>query len=74
MNTSLCNVSVGSMASEKAILCVLVEELSEPNDTRLNTFLPLQNALNVTAIAFAVQNSREQPARIRGYVETVVPA
>lgn len=40
LNTLLCDVCVGSMAAEKAILCVLVEELSEPNDIRINTFIP----------------------------------
>ncbi len=74
VNTLLCDESIGSKAAEKAILCVLVKELSEPNDIRLNIFLLLQNKLNVTATALAVQNSRVQPPRVRGYVDTVAPA
>ncbi len=61
------------MESDKAILCVLVQELSQPDDIELNTFLLLQNALDVTATALAVQNSREPPARVRGHVGTVFP-
>ncbi len=45
------------MAAEKAILCLLIEELSEPNDIGLDIFLLLQNALNVTATAVATRTA-----------------
>ncbi len=34
--------------------------------------LILQNALDVTATAIAIQNKREHPNRVKGFVETVV--
>ncbi len=40
---------------------------------RYNTCLKRQNTLNVTVTAFAVQNKREHPSRVKGFVETVVP-
>ncbi len=36
------------MAAEKAMLCVLFEEFSEPNEIGINTCLILQNTLDVT--------------------------
>ncbi len=51
------------MAAEKAMLCVLY----------INTCLILQNTLDVTVTALAVQNKREHPNREKGFVETVVP-
>ncbi len=54
------------MAAEKAILCLLFEEFSEPDEI-------LQNTLDVTVTALAVQNKREHPNRVKGFVETVVP-
>ncbi len=33
----------------------------------------LQNTLDVTVTALAVQNKREHPNRVKGFVETVVP-
>jgi len=47
------------MAAEKAILCVLFEEFSEPDEIGINTCLILQNTLYVTVTALAVQNKRE---------------
>ena len=47
------------MAAEKAILCVLFEEFSEPDDIDINTCLILQSTLDVTVTALAVQNERE---------------
>ncbi len=61
------------MAAEKAILCVLFEEFSEPDEIGINTCLILQNTLDVTVTALAVQNKREHPNRVKGSVETVVP-
>ncbi len=51
---------------------VLFEEFSEPNEIGINTCLILQNMLDVTVTAFAVQNKREHPNRMKGFVETVV--
>ncbi len=41
------------MAAEKDILCVLLEEFSEPDEIGINTCLILQNTLNVTVTALA---------------------
>ncbi len=60
------------MAAEKAILCVLFEEFSEPDEIGINACLILQNTLDVTVTALAVQNKREHPNRVKGFVETVV--
>ncbi len=60
------------MAAEKAILCVLFEEFSEPDEIGINCLI-LQNTLNVTVTALAFQNKREHPNRVKGFVETVVP-
>ncbi len=38
----------------------------------INTCL-IQNTLDVTVTALAVQNKREHPNRVKGFVETVVP-
>ncbi len=46
------------MAAEKAILCVLFEEFSEPDEIVINTCVMLQNTLDVTVSALAVQNKR----------------
>ncbi len=59
------------MAAEKAILCVLFEEFSEPDEIGVKTCLILQNTLDVTVTA--VQNKREHPNRVKGFVETMVP-
>ncbi len=67
------DASVATMAAEKAILCVLFEEFSEPDEISINTYLILQNTLDVTVTAFAVQNKREHPNQVKGFVETVVP-
>ncbi len=61
------------MAAEKAIICVLFEEFSEPDEIGINTCLIRQNTLDVTVTALAVQNKREHPNRVKGFVETVVP-
>ncbi len=60
------------MAAEKDILCVLFEEFLEPDEISINTCLILQNTLNVTVTALAVQNKREHPNQVKGFVETVV--
>ncbi len=60
------------MAAEKIILCVLFEEFSEPDEIGINTCLILQNTLDVTVTALAVQNKREHPNRVKGFVKTVV--
>ncbi len=52
---------------------VLFEEFSEPDEIGINTCLILQNTLDVTVTALAVQNKREHPSRLKGFVETVVP-
>ncbi len=52
--------SVATMAAEKAILCVLFEEFSEPDEICINAWLILQNTLDVTVTALAVQNKMEQ--------------
>ncbi len=56
------DASVATMAAEKDILCVLVEECSEPDEISINTCLILQNTLDVTVTA--VQNKREHPNRV----------
>ncbi len=56
------------MAAEKAILCVLFEEFSKPVEIGINMCLILQNTLNVTVTALAVQNKREHPNREKGFV------
>ncbi len=61
------------MEAEKAILCVRFEEFSGPNEIGINTCLILQNTLDVTVTALAVQNKREHPNRVKGFMETVVP-
>ncbi len=60
------------MAAEKAILCVLFEEFPKPFEIGINTYLILKNMLNVTVTALVVQNKREHPNRVKGFVETVV--
>ncbi len=60
------------MAAEKAILCVLFQEFSVPDKIGINMCLILQNTLDVTVTALAVQNKREHPNRVKGFVETVV--
>ncbi len=68
------DASVASMAAEKDILCVLFEEFSKPVEIGINACLILQNTLDVTVTALAVQNRREHPNRVNmGFVETVVP-
>ncbi len=52
---------------------VLFEEFSKPVEIGINTCLILQNTLNVTVTALAVQNKREHPNRVKGFVEAVVP-
>ncbi len=64
---------VATTAAEKIILCVLFEECLEPNEIGIKTCLILQNTLDVTITALAVQNKREHPNRVKGFVETVVP-
>ncbi len=67
------DTSNATMEAEKAILCVLLEEFSEPDEIDINTCLILQNTLDVTVTALAFQNKREHPNRVKGFVETVVP-
>ncbi len=43
------------MAAGKAIICVLFEEFSEPDEIGINTCLILQNMLDVTVTAVAVK-------------------
>ncbi len=57
----------------KAILCVLFEEFSEPDEIGINMCLILQNMLDVIVTSLAVQNKREHPNRVKVLVETVVP-
>ncbi len=61
------------MAAEKVILCVLLEEPSKPDEMGIDTCLILQNTLDVTVTALAVQSKREHPNQVKGFVETVVP-
>ncbi len=65
--------SVATMAAEKAILRVLFEEFSETDKIGINTCLILQIILDVTVTALVVQNKREHPNQVKGFVETVVP-
>ncbi len=60
------------MAVEKTIICVIFEEFSEPDEIGINTCLILQNTLNVTVTALAVQNKTEHPNRVKEFLETVV--
>ncbi len=59
---------VATMAAEKDILCVLLEEFPEPDEIDINTWLILQNTLDVTVTA--VQNKTEHPNRVKGSVQT----
>ncbi len=61
------------MVAEKAILCDLFKEFSEPGEIGINTCLILQNMLDVTVTALALLNKREYPNRVKGFVETVIP-
>ncbi len=61
------------MAAEKAIISVLFEEFSEPDEISINTCLILQNTLDVTVTALAVHNKRVYPNPVKVLVETVVP-
>ncbi len=45
----------------------------KPDEICINTCLILQNTLDVTVTALAVQNKREHPNRVKGFVETVGP-
>ncbi len=62
-----------SVAAKKAFLCVLFKEFSEPDEISINTWLILQNMLDVTLSALAVKNKREHPNQVKGFVESVVP-
>ncbi len=62
------------MAAEKAILCVLCEEFSEPDEVGINMCLILQNMPDVTVTALATQNTREHPNQVKGFVETEMEA
>ncbi len=64
---------VEATAAEKAILCALFDESSKPDEIGINTCLILQNTLDVTVTALAVQNKAEHPNQVKGFVETVVP-
>ncbi len=64
---------VVTMAAEMAILCVLFEEFLESDEIGINTCLILQNTLNVTVTALAVNNKIEHPNKVKGFVETLVP-
>ncbi len=50
-------------------------EFSEPGEICKNTCLKLQNTLDVTVTALAVQNKREHPSPspVKGFVKIVVP-
>ncbi len=52
---------------------VLFEEFSQPVEIGINTCLILQNTIDVTVTALAVQNKREHHNPVKGFVETVVP-
>ncbi len=67
------DTGVATMAAEKTILCVPFEEFSEPDEIGINTWLILQNMLDVTLSALAVKNKREHPNQVKGFVESVVP-
>ncbi len=54
------------MAAAKVILCVIFEEFSEPDEIGINTFLILQNTLDLTVTALAVKNKREHPNQVKG--------
>ncbi len=75
MHWTACSddATVATMAAEKAILCVVFEEFSEPDEIGINMWLILQNTLHVTVTELAVQNKREYPNRVKGFLETVVP-
>ncbi len=51
---------------------VLFEEFSKPVEIGINTCLILQNTIDVTVTALAVQNKREHHNPVKGFVETVV--
>jgi len=58
------------MEPDKAILYVLREEFSEPDEVGINICLILQNIPDVTVTALAAQNTREHPNQLKGFVET----
>ncbi len=57
------DASVETMAAEKAILCVLFEESSEPDEIGINTCLILQNTLDVTVTALASRIKQNIPIK-----------
>ncbi len=67
------DASVANMAAEKAHSLWFFEEFSKPDEIGINTCLILQNTLDVPVTALAVQNKREHPNRVKGFVETVIP-
>ncbi len=73
MHWTPCSDDARVATGEKVIVCVLFQEFSEPDEIGINTCLILQNMLDVTVTAVAVQKKREHPNRVKGFVETVVP-
>ncbi len=72
LRSALKKNSAKRLLNRNDILCVLFE-YSEPDEIGINTCLILQNTLDVTVTALAVQNKREHPNRVKGFAETVVP-
>jgi len=62
------------MAAEKAILCVLCEEFSEPDEFDINMCLILQNMSDVTVTVLAAQNTKEHPNRVKEFVKNEMEA
>ncbi len=60
------------MAAEKANICGLFKEFSEPDEIGINTCLILQNTLNITVTALAIQNKREHPNRVKGFIQELL--
>ncbi len=53
------DASVATTAAEKIILCVLLEEFSEPDEIGINTCLILQNTLHVTVTASRIKRTSQ---------------
>lgn len=66
------DASVASMAAEKAILCLLFEKFSKPDEIIINTCLILQNTL-LQCYSHSIQNIREHLNQVKWFVASVVP-
>ncbi len=65
MRWTPCSDDARVATGEKVIVCVLFQEFSEPDEIGINTCLILQNMLDVTVTALAVQKKENIPIEWR---------